>query len=292
MEEYLSWALMALLGFGSGAYGVLVGAGGGFILGPALLAVSDSAPENVAGTVLAAIAVNSALVAWTYRKTGVIDYRSGFLFAAAAAPGAVAGAMGVGAVAPQVFRIAFGALLIALAIYLALRPPVSDDNDDGGGKGNAGGDGVRESGPRLFAATVKTRTIRVDGGAPRVYRFDEALATSFNVVLGFVSSFFGIGGGFLRTPILVAVFGFPVRVAAATSLFALAFYGGAGAITHGALGHIEPFPMLLFGGVGLAIGGQVGARISGRIKGVWVIRMLLVVALGLGIRLIWQGAFG
>ena len=286
--EYLNWALMALLGFGSGAYGVLVGAGGGFILGPALLVISDSAPENVAGTVLAAIAVNSALVVWTYRKTGVIDYRSGFLFAAAASPGAVAGAMGVGAVAPQVFRIAFGALLIILAAYLALRPPVSSDNDDDEG----GGAGGKDAGPRLFAATVKTRTIRIEGGEPRVYRFDEALATSFNVVLGFVSSFFGVGGGFLRTPILVAVFGFPVRVAAATSLFALAFYGGAGALTHGVLGHIEPFPMLLFGGVGLALGGQVGARISGRVKGVWVIRMLLVVALALGARLIWQGVAG
>ena len=272
---------MALVGFGSGAYGVIVGAGGGFVLGPALLVISDSEPENVAGTVLTAIAVNSALVAWTYRKTGVVDYRSGLLFAAAAAPGAVVGALGVGAVAPDVFRIAFGALLILLAAYLALRPAVSDERG-----GREGG------GPRLFKAAVKTRTIRTRDGAAHVYTFDEALAASFNVALGFVSSFFGVGGGFLRTPILATVFGFPVRVAAASSVFALAIYGGAGAVAHGALGHIEPFPTLVFGGVGLALGGQVGARLSERVKGVWVMRMLLAVALGLGIRLIWQGAAG
>ena len=278
--DYLNWALMALIGLGSGAYGVLVGAGGGFILGPALLIISDSEPENVAGTVLAAIALNSALAAWTYRKTGVVDYRSGLLFAGAAAPGAVIGAMGAGAVAPEVFRIAFGALLIALAAYLALRPSVSDEG------------GREDGGPRLFAAAVKTRTIRTRDGDTRVYTFDEALATSFNAALGFVSSFFGVGGGFLRTPILVTVFGFPVRVAAASSVFALAIYGGAGAITHMALGHIEPFPTLVFGGIGLALGGQIGARLSGRVKGAWIMRMLLVVVLALGIRLIWQGALG
>ena len=281
--DYLNWALMALIGLGSGAYGVLVGAGGGFILGPALLIISDSEPENVAGTVLAAIALNSALAAWTYRKTGVVDYRSGLLFAGAAAPGAVIGAMGAGAVAPEVFRIAFGALLIALAAYLALRPTISDEggSEDGG-----------EGGPRLFAAAVKTRTIRTADGDTRVYTFDEALATSFNAALGFVSSFFGVGGGFLRTPILVTVFGFPVRVAAASSVFALAIYGGAGAATHMALGHIEPFPTLVFGGIGLALGGQIGARLSGRVKGAWIMRMLLAVVLALGIRLIWQGAMG
>ena len=278
--DYLNWALMALIGLGSGAYGVLVGAGGGFILGPALLIISDSPPENVAGTVLAAIALNSALAAWTYRGAGVVDYRSGLLFAAAAAPGAVIGAMGAGAVAPEVFRIAFGALLIALAAYLALRPTVSDDG------------GREDGGPRLFAAAVKTRTIRTRDGDTRVYTFDEALATSFNAALGFVSSFFGVGGGFLRTPILVTVFGFPVRVAAASSVFALAIYGGAGAATHMALGHIEPFPTLVFGGIGLALGGQIGARLSGRVKGAWIMRMLLVVVLALGIRLIWQGALG
>ena len=40
--EYLDWTLMALLGVGSGAYGVLVGAGGGFILSPMLLLLFDS----------------------------------------------------------------------------------------------------------------------------------------------------------------------------------------------------------------------------------------------------------
>lgn len=275
--EYLDWTLMALLGVGSGAYGVLVGAGGGFILSPMLLLLFDSdEPEMVAGTVLAAIAINSVLVALRYIRMKVVDYRSALLFAGAAAPGAVVGAFGVGAVAPEVFRTLFGALLILLAMQLAFRPNIVRILRIGQSR-------------RRISMPVSKRHIITATGQEYRYEFNETLATSFNVVLGFISSFFGIGGGFLRTPILVLAFGFPVRIAAASSVFALAIYGAAGALAHGYLGHIELFPTLLFVGVGLAVGGQIGAMLSGRIGGIWIMRMLLVVVLVLGIRLIWEG---
>ena len=278
--EYLDWTLMVLLGVGSGAYGVLVGAGGGFILSPMLLLAFDSEdPEVVAGTVLAAIALNSILVGLIYIRKKVVDYRSAFLFAAAATPGAVIGAFGVGAVAPELFRTLFGVLLLLLALQLAFRPNIVRVLRIGQSR-------------RRISMPVSKRHIITATGQEYRYQFNETLATSFNIVLGFISSFFGIGGGFLRTPILVLAFGFPVRIAAASSVFALAIYGSAGALTHGYLGHIELFPTLLFIGVGLIIGGQIGAMLSGRIGGVWVMRMLLVVVLLLGIRLIWEGMLG
>ena len=274
--EILEWSLTALVGVVSGAYGVLVGAGGGFILSPVLLILSDSGPETIVGTVLTAVAVNSILVAWTYRSMKVVDYRSGLLFAAAAVPGAVVGAFVVGEVAPNIFSTLFGILLVLLAVQLTVRSRMLDNVQAGEPK-------------HLISATVRRRSIRTESGEEYSYEFNEALATSFNVILGFISSFFGIGGGFLRTPILVMAFGFPVRIAAASSVFALAIYGTAGALTHAALGHIELFPTLVFATAGLVVGGQIGARFSGRVRGVWVFRMLMVVVLALGIRLIWQG---
>ena len=274
--DILQWTLTALVGVVSGAYGVLVGAGGGFIVSPVLLTLSDIEPETIAGTVLTAIAVNSILVAWTYRSMKVVDYRSGLLFAAAAIPGAVIGAFVVGAVAPDIFRTLFGVMLVLLAVQLAVRSRVPEDVQTGELR-------------HLISLTVRRRNIRTESGEEYSYEFNEALATSFNVILGFISSFFGIGGGFLRTPILVIAFGFPVRIAAATSVFALAIYGTAGALTHAALGHIELSPTLVFVTAGIVVGGQIGARVSGRIRGAWALRMLMVVVLALGIRLIWQG---
>ncbi len=276
LPDILESLLTALVGAVSGAYGVLVGAGGGFIINPVLLMISDSEPETIAGTVLTAISVNSILVAWTYRRMKIVDYRSGLLFAAAAVPGAVTGAFVVGEVAPDIFRTLFGLLLVLLAAQLAFKPRLPENVQTGSPK-------------HLISQTVRRRTIRTESGEEYSYEFNEALATSFNLVLGFISSFFGIGGGFLRTPILVMAFGFPVRIAAASSVFALAIYGSAGALTHAALGHIELFPTLVFVTPGLVVGGQIGARLSGRVRGVWVLRMLLVVTLALGISLIWQG---
>ncbi len=275
MEEYLTWLIIAVVGIGAGAYGVLVGAGGGFILSPVLLLLAVSDPKDVPGTVLAAIAINAAFVAWTYRKVGVVDYRSGLLFAVAALPGVFIGAFGVKFVSSEMLRVAFGVLLVLLAIQLALRPWILRLFQS-------------DKPRRRFTSMVRSRNIRTSDGQEYSYEFNEVFATSFNVVLGFISSFFGIGGGFLRTPILVLAFSFPVRVAAASSVFALAIYGTAGAVTHAALGHID-LPMLVLAGTGLVVGGQIGARISGRVRGVWILGMLIVVVLVLGVWLIWEG---
>ena len=279
MEEYLTCLIIALVGIGAGTYGVLVGAGGGFILSPVLLLMAVSDPKDVPGTVLAAIAINAAFVAWTYRKVGIVDYRSGLLFAAAALPGVVIGALGVKFVSSDMLRMAFGILLVLLAIQLAFRPWILRLFQSA----------FRSGEPRRrFTTTVRGRHIQTSDGQEYRYEFNEALATSFNVVLGFISSFFRIGGGFLRTPVLVLAFSFPVRVAAASSVFALAIYGTVGAITHASLGHID-LQMLLLSGAGLVLGGQIGARISGRVRGVWVLGMLILVVLVLGVWLIWEG---
>ncbi len=268
------WLWLALLGFGSGAYGVLVGAGGGFILGPVLLIFFDMEPQVVAGTALALVAVNSIAGSQAYRRMGLIDYRSGLLFAAVAIPGSVLAPFVLTTVAGGVFRLLFGLLLVTLAFQMLVHPHFS-----------------ARSTPRkigMFSRTVRSREITTSWGQVFRYEFNEFFATSFNFILGFISSFFGTGGGFLRTPILVAAFGFPVRVAAASSIFALSFYATAGAVTHASLGHVEWFPTFVWAGVGLVMGGQFGAQLSLRVKGPWILRLLMIVVLSLGIKLIME----
>ena len=240
---------LLLLGFGTGAYGVIVGAGGGFIIVPALILLFNMGPTAAAGTSVAVVALNSLSGSAAYSRMGLVDYRSGLLFAAAAIPGAVT--------APFVHR------------------SVSDDTFSGA-----------ES---PFSATRRVVTRQ---GVEYKYRFNEVLATSFNVVLGFISSFFGIGGGFIRTPVLVHAFGFPVLPAVATSIFALTFYTAAGAIVYAVQGHVDWYPTFLWIGVGLIGGAQVGARLVGRIGALWVLRLLLALVLVMGAWLLFQGIVG
>ena len=76
-----------------------------------------------------------------------------------------------------------------------------------------------------------------------------------------------------------------------TSIFSLSIYATVGALVHVFLGHVDWYPALVWSGLGLIIGGQIGARLVEVIKGVIILRILLVVVMIMGIQLILQGAW-
>ena len=287
-QQVLQWVILALVGFVTGVFGVLVGAGGGFILVPILRIFFDKDPAIVAGTVLALVAANSISGAFAYRYMRVVDKRSAYLFAAAAIPGSVIAPFALKKVLeglPGVFDAMFGLLLVTLAVRIATQ------QFDSGRQSRLGRARSRR---RSFInpQTLHRRRITAESGETYRYRLNERWAVLINFVLGFISSFFGVGGGFLRTPILVYAFGFPVQVAVATSIFALSFYTTAGAATHAFIGNIEWFPTFIFAGIGLVTGGQIGARLSGKVQGPWIMRLLMFVIFAMGVQLVIQGIRG
>jgi uncharacterized protein len=80
--------LLALIGLGVGAFGTLIGAGGGFILTPILLLLypHDSA-QTLTAISLAAVFFNAASGTTAYARQRRIDYRNGVVFALATLPG-------------------------------------------------------------------------------------------------------------------------------------------------------------------------------------------------------------
>jgi uncharacterized protein len=88
-------------------------------------------------------------------------------------------------------------------------------------------------------------------------------------------------------PALVHVLNFPVHVATATSHFILAVMALTGTMVHvvtGAFHHGIRRTIAL--AIGVVIGAQLGAILSNRIRGIWIIRGLAI-ALGLvGIRIL------
>ena len=87
--------LLALTGLGvlTGAYGVIVGAGVGFLLAPLLILVWGLEPGTAVGTSLAVVLVTAVSGSLRYARSRSIDYRSGILFAVAALPGSILGAV-------------------------------------------------------------------------------------------------------------------------------------------------------------------------------------------------------
>src|SRR5207245_2044054 len=112
------WLLIPL-GFVVGAFGTLIGAGGGFILVPALLLLYPTAkPSVITGISLAVVFFNAASGSIAYARERRIDWRTGLTFAAATTPGAVFGALAVSFVPRGVFDALFGLLLLGLAVVM------------------------------------------------------------------------------------------------------------------------------------------------------------------------------
>ena len=86
--------LLVLLGVVVGAFGTIVGSGGGFILTPILLLLyPHDRPATITAISLTAFFFNAASGSAAYAHQRRIDYRSGLAFAAAALPGCIAGAL-------------------------------------------------------------------------------------------------------------------------------------------------------------------------------------------------------
>jgi uncharacterized protein len=237
------------IGFGVGAFGTIIGAGGGFILTPILLLLypHDSA-QTITAISLATVFFNAASGSAAYARQRRIDYRSGVVFALATLPGAVGGAFLVGSVSRRLFDATMATVLALLAVWLV-------------------------AGER-WPLPVPRRPLR--------------RGALYSLGVGFLSSFLGIGGGVIHVPLLVRALGFPVHLATATSHFVLAVMAGTGSLTHVALGsfaHGHGVHRTLALSVGVVAGAQLGAHVSLRLHGA-VIQWLLSVALvALAVRL-------
>jgi len=263
MDRYLQLLWLIPLGFFAGGYGTLIGAGGGFVLAPALLLIyPNEAPETITSISLAVVFFNALSGTLAYAWSKRIDFKLGAIFALATMPGAVFGALATNAISRDKFNLVFGVLLVAVAIFLALNP---------GRKGMV----------QVARTNVDSqRTLQLSA---RAMLAGAALSTIF----GFVSSFLGIGGGFLYVPALVYLLRFPIHIATATSLFVLTITAFTGSATHIAAGLFHHGIRRAVGlSIGAILGAQVAARLSRHIRGDWIIRSLAV-ALGLvGLRLV------
>jgi len=274
----MDWLWFLLLGLGTGGFGVITGTGGGVIMVPVLLLVFNMEPTAVSGTSLALVAVTSFSGSLAYLRKRLVDKRSGLMFAAAALPGSVVAPFAVKLVAGDVFRGLFGLLLLSLAAYTLVKTLRL-------GSGNSETSHSVKSG-------VRARHITTGSGENFDYDFNESLAAAFNLVVGFLSAFFGTGGGFLRTPVLISVFGFPVRIAVATSIFSLAMSATAGAGVHALLGHVDWYPTFIFAGLGLLVGSQVGVLLAARTRNQWTMMLLITLISIMGARLVFDALLG
>lgn len=234
------------------------GGGGSVLATPALLYVVGLEDTHLAiGTSAAAVAVNAAINLVGHARSGRVKWPCASVFAAAGLAGALAGSSLAKQVDGQQLLVLFAAAMAAIALSMMRRP--------------------KDAGDPLAHISWRM-TLRL---AP------IGLAT------GLAAGFFGIGGGFLIVPGLMAASGMTLANAAASSLLSVSLFGAATSANY-ALSGLVVWPVAgLFITGGLA-GGWAGLRAAGLLAD----RALLARRLFAGLVLIvaayvaWKGIAG
>jgi hypothetical protein len=121
------------------------------------------------------------------------------------------------------------------------------------------------------------------------YSVNMMLASPMMFGVGFIGGLLGLAGGWLKVPIMVMMFGVPMKVAIATSSLMVPLTGFSGFLGHSVMGHFDP-KLAICLSVVTVIGAQIGSRISIRTQnnllrfifafvlslvGLWMILMVL-----------------
>ncbi len=258
------------VGFIVGTYGTLIGAGGGFVLVPMLLLLyPQESPEVITSISLAVVFFNALSGSIAYMRLKRVDYRSGILFAIATVPGAILGAMTTSYIPRPLFDLFLGVLMIVGSLFLIFHTHKKADPREG------------------KTQKCLVRNIVEADGTTHTFSYSPTVGVGLSLMVGYLSSLLGIGGGIIHVPALVHVLNFPVHVATATSQFILAIMALTGTGVHIVLGAFHHgIRRTIALAIGVLIGAQLGAFLSNHVRGDWIIRGLAI-ALGLvGIRIL------
>jgi uncharacterized membrane protein YfcA len=227
-------ALVALLAIGSG--GIvgftlgLVGGGGSIMAVPLLVYVVGVASPHVAiGTSAVAVAASAAANLVGHARAHTVKWNCAAVFALAGIAGAAVGAHFGKLIDGGRLLTLFGVLMIVIGV-LMLRPRKSGDN------------------PQVKLTRDSLHLLPWLAG--------------IGFLVGALSGFFGIGGGFLIVPGLMAATGMPLINAVGSSLFAVAAFGLTTAASYAASGLVD-WPLaglFILGGAAGGLGGIALAR--------------------------------
>lgn len=262
--------LLALVGFVGGAFGSMVGLGGGIFIIPALVLFLDVPVHNAIAASLLAVVATSTTAAAAYLKQDLTNIRLGITLETATVTGALAGGVVGAALSKTALSAIFGGVMIVVAVYMAVkqrvvRPPATEPEQVG----------------LLGDSYTECRT--GEAVCYRVRRLPAGLGAS--LVAGVVSGLLGVGGGFLKVPVMVVAMKVPVRAAVATSSSMIGVTACTSALVYFAKGLVDPVvtvPIVL----GVTIGAYLGSKLSMRVKSSVLTVILAIVLFALAVQMV------
>lgn len=244
----MQYAIGGLCGSLVGATLGLVGGGGSILAVPLIVYVVGIANPHIAiGTSAVAVATNAALNLVAHSRAGNVKWRCASVFA-------IAGVLGA-AVGSTLGKMFDGQRLLALFSILMI---------------GVGGLMLHRRSNR----GESTVTLRRDNAGKLILA---------GIGAGGLSGFFGIGGGFLVVPGLIAATNMPILNAVGSSLLAVAAFGTTTAASYADSGLVDwrlAAALIIGGIVGGILGTHYAQRLSARRGSLNVVLATMIMAVG------------
>ena len=262
---------LLLLVFGggvAGAFGALLGLGGGVLIVP-LLTLGFGLPlREAVGASLVCVIVTSSAAASVYLERDVANLRLGMTLEMFTASAALAGGLVAFALPDRALALMFAALLLYVAATMArgrgaelgVKPAPDDPEALAPAPAEAPGNGLAAS---------------LSGPGYRVRNLGRGVLGS--LVAGIVSALFGVGGGIVKVPLMNLAMGVPLRVATATSNLMIGVTASAGGLIYLLRGGIDPYVAAPLA-VGVFAGASLASRMADRVD-LRLLRVLFVAVL-------------
>ncbi|MCI0859655.1 MAG: sulfite exporter TauE/SafE family protein [Chloroflexi bacterium] len=238
--EFLALPLGLLVGLSLG----VLGAGGSILIVPMLVYVLGFEPKAAITTSLVVVGLVSLGGMVTHWRAGRVRVGTGIAFGLAGILGSLGGSYLNRAVDSNILLLAFAGLMLVAAWAMVRN---------------------REAQPSVPASTSATGG-RI--GVLAAARVEPALAAKVVVAgstVGFITGFFGIGGGFVIVPALSVVLGLTMQQAAGTSLLVIAI-NVAIALGPRLGGEALPWEVIVLFTVAGLVGAVVGSGIAGKVR--------------------------
>lgn len=262
--------LLLIFGFMIGTPMAMVGLGGGILIVPMLILIFGLPASNAAAISLVAMVGTSVSASIGYIRQRRVDYKLSLLYDILDIPGVVAGAY-LTTILPKNILAGLCGFFVVIISLLLIKNRRSATVSSRKGEQTTGKEWRRrkvDSSNQIFEYMVRSPSL--------------ALISSF--LSGLVGGLAGLGGGVTDATTMILL-GVPPHIAAASSEFAMALTNGVGVAAHGILHNIlwdYAVPLT----IGTFIGAQLGVLASKRTRGETLTKILSVIALILGVRLI------
>ena len=232
-----------LIGLSLGA----LGGGGSVLTVPVLVyGLGQSATQATTGSLLV-VGITSLVGAVTAYRSGNVLLTRGLAFGAVAIGGAALGAKASGLVPQPALLAAFAALLVVTAGAMAIRQLRSRRRQRGAQPERHVNDAIITFRPSF--ACQCPRALKV-------------LVTA--TVVGLLTGFLGVGGGFLVVPALVLALGLPMSYAAGTSLVVITITSASALAVRAGTGTHPNWGLVTLLTAVAVLGGWAGARLTTR----------------------------